>query len=228
MNFHFLTLFPEVVAPYMTAGILGKAQESGLISFFSHQLRDYADNKHKSVDDRPYGGGSGMVFRPEVVVAAVKDIKAKYSIERVVMLSPRGVLFSHVQAQRLQKFSSLLFICGRYEGVDERAIQLVVDEEISIGDYVVSGGELPALIVADAISRLVPGVIGNEEATLQESHVDGLLEYPHYTRPAEFEGLKVPEVLLSGHHESIRQWRREESLKITQKNRPDLLKKGRE
>ncbi|MBI4412310.1 MAG: tRNA (guanosine(37)-N1)-methyltransferase TrmD [Deltaproteobacteria bacterium] len=231
MNFHLLTLFPEAIKPYFDSSLLGKAQEKGIVKIFLHQLRDYATDKHCSVDDRPYGGGSGMILKPDVVVCAVRDLRQKHKIDRVILLSPRGALFTQAGARELSDIQSVLLICGRYEGVDQRAIDLVVDEELSIGDYVLSGGELAAAVVVDAVARLIPGVLGNEKATLDESHTVGahgcapLLEYPHYTRPEEFEGMKVPEVLLSGNHAEIEKWRREESLKITCKNRPDLLKK---
>ncbi|MBI2339460.1 MAG: tRNA (guanosine(37)-N1)-methyltransferase TrmD [Deltaproteobacteria bacterium] len=225
MDFHILTLFPESIAPYFTSSILGRAQEKGIVRIFLHQLRGYANDKHHSVDDRPYGFGPGMVLRPDVLVRAVRELKQKEAIERVILLSPRGGLFWQTKAKALSALKSVLLVCGRYEGVDQRAIDLVVDEEISIGDYVLSGGEPAAVVVVDALARLIPGVVGNEQAVVDESHSDGLLEYPHYTRPEEFEGQKVPKVLLSGNHAEIEKWRREESLKITRKNRPDLLKK---
>lgn len=225
MHFHILTLFPDIFSSYFDESILGKAQEKGVLQIFCHNLRGYATNKHKSVDDRPYGGGSGMVLMPDVVVPAVRDLRAKHNIEKVILLSPRGAPFIQATAQKLSQVSSFLLICGRYEGVDQRIIDLVVDEEISIGDYVLTGGELAAAVVVDAVSRLVPGVLGNEEATTEESFSEDLLEYPHYTRPVEFEGKKVPDVLLSGNHKDIADWRKEEALRLTEKRRPDLLKR---
>lgn len=210
---------------YFKESILGRAVKNQVIRIECHQLRDYAKDKHHSVDDRPYGGGSGMVLKPDVVVEAIRDLKKRYQIDHVVALSPRGLLFNHSEAKRLTQFKSVLFLCGRYEGIDQRALDLVVDEEISIGDYVLTGGELAAQVVVDAVSRLVPGVVGNEEGIQEESHSNGLLEYPHYTRPEQFEGLKAPDVLLSGNHEEIRKWKQQQSLEITKKNRPDLLNK---
>ncbi len=224
MIFHVLTLFPEIFPPYLSAGILGKGIEKKIIQVHLHQLRDYATDKHRSVDDRPYGGGSGMVLRPDVVVRAVEAIRSANEIDRVVLLSPRGRLFSDGIARQWTG-QNLLLICGRYEGIDQRAIDKVVDEELSIGDYVLTGGELPALVVVDAVSRFIPGVVGNEAGPKDDSHTTGFLEYPHYTRPEEFEGRKVPSVLLSGNHAEIEKWRREQALLITQKNRPDLLQK---
>src|SRR3990167_1163036 len=225
MDFHILTLFPDVLKPYFAESILGRAVDSGIIRIFFHQLRDHAADKHHRVDDSPYGGGAGMILKGDVLVAAIRGIKKSHSIDRVCLMSPRGKLFSHQAAKELSGLKSLLLVCGRYEGVDERAIELEVDEEISIGDYVITGGELAAQIVVDAAARLIPGVVGNEEGPISESHADGLLEYPQYTRPVELEGKKIPEVLLSGNHAEIEKWRKEESLRITAKNRPDMLKK---
>lgn len=224
MHFHILTLFPEVFS-YFEASILGKAQKKGVLTFSLHQLRDYATDKHKHVDDTPFGGGSGMVLKSDVVVRAIREIKKNNPIDRVVLLTPRGRLLSHAVAREYTTYQAVLFVCGRYEGVDQRVIDLEIDDEISIGDYVLSGGELAAQVCIEVIARLVPGVIGDKEGPQHDSHSDGLLEYPHYTRPQEFEGLKVPEVLLSGNHAAIEKWRKEESLKITKKKRPDLIKK---
>lgn len=225
IHIHILTIFPEMTAPYFTQSILGKACERGVVAVSVHDLREYALNKHQSVDDRPYGGGAGMVFRPEVVVEAIRALRQKFSIEEVILLSPRGQVFSHPTALELSSRKSFMLVCGRYEGIDQRAIDLEIDREISIGDYVLTGGELGAMVISDAVLRLIPGVVGDEESPLSESHADGLLEYPHYTRPPVFEGLAVPEVLLSGDHAKIAQWRKEQSLIITEKNRPDLLEK---
>lgn len=223
IEFHILTLFPDAIIPYGQQSILKRAVERGLINLHFHQLRDYAHDKHARVDDRPYGGGAGMVMKVDVLANAVRAIKQLYPIDRVVLLSPRGRLFDQQIAQDLTQVKSLLLVCGRYEGVDERAIELVVDWELSIGDYVLSGGELPAMIVVEAVARLLPGVVGDARSPMDESHTAGLLEYPHYTRPEVFEAKAVPAVLLSGDHAAIEKWRHEKSLQITQKNRPDLL-----
>lgn len=213
-------------APYFQASIIGKAQDAKLIEIHAHDLRDYATNKHRSADERPYGGGAGMVLRPEVVVDAVRDLKSRHGIEKVIYLSPQGSVFSHAKAKEYAGLNSILLLCGRYEGLDERAIELVVDEELSIGDYVLTGGELAAQVVVDAVSRLIPGVVGDEAGPVNDSHAAGLLEYPHYTRPPVLEGLEVPAVLMSGDHAAIEEWRRRQSLKNTLKKRPDLLEKA--
>ncbi len=225
MEFHILSLFPEVLKPYFDESILGRAAKSGIIKFYFHQLRDYAQNKHASVDDRPYGGGAGMVFRPEVVVEAVRTLRKEYSIDEVILASPRGELFTDKMARDYVSRKSIMIVCGRYEGVDERAIELVIDREISIGDYVISGGELAAQVLVDAIARHVPYVVGDEDGPKDESHAAGLLEYPHYTRPAVFEELAVPQVLQNGNHAEIKKWREEKALEITLARRPDLIKK---
>lgn len=223
-TFHILTLFPEFIENYAELGIVGRAHKNGLIRIRAHQLRDWASDKHGSVDDRPYGGGSGMVMRPDVIVGAVRTLRDRYDIDHVIHLSPRGIPLNQLLARERFHLSSVLLICGRYEGVDQRALDLVVDEEISIGDYVISGGELAALVYVDVMARLVPDVLGNERATAEESYSQDLLEYPHYTRPEVFEGLQVPEVLLSGHHEEIRSWREAQAHAVTIARRPDLLK----
>lgn len=225
MNFHILTIFPKIFEGYLGESLIGKAREKKILNFFIHDLRDYALNKHRSVDDSPYGGGSGMVMRADVVAPAVRELKNKFSIEKVFYLSPRGQVLTHSLAKELSSLKNILLLCGRYEGIDQRALDLVVDEEISIGDYVLSGGELAAQVVIDTVARFIPGVIGNEGATLEESHAHGLLEYPHYTRPDNYEGLQVPAVLISGNHEAIKQWRQAESIAITKKRRPDLIRK---
>lgn len=226
MDFHILTLFPQMVDPYFNESILGRARKEGLVQIFCHPLRDYAKDRHRSVDDAPYGGGAGMVFKPDVVVEAVRDLKTKHKISKVCLLSPRGRVFTQKFAKELANEKSLLLICGRYEGVDERAIHLVADEEISIGDYVITGGELAAQLVVDAVSRFIPGVVGNEESLKKESHGEGLLEAPHYTRPPEYAGFKVPDVLLSGNHQQIEAWREQESIRSTFLKRPDLIEKA--
>lgn len=227
MDFHILSLFPEILDSYFSASLIGKAREKKILNFFYHQLRDWGVGNNKQVDDRVYGGGSGMVFLSEVVCSAVRELKQKHKIGRVILTSPRGKVLTPKLAEELSDQKGLLFLCGRYEGVDQRAIDLVVDEEISIGDYVVTGGELPTAVMVDAISRFIPGVVGKSESVEKDSFQEGLLEYPHYTRPEVFENMPVPDVLLSGHHQKIEEWRRKESLITTWKRRPDLLKKAK-
>lgn len=223
MNFNVLTIFPEMVNSAFSYGVLSKAIEKNIISVNAVNVRDYAEDKHKMTDDYQYGGGQGLVMKPEPVCKAVNDIK-KHKETRVILLDPRGQKLNQAKVESLLEYDDITIICGRYEGIDERIRDLVVDEEISIGDYVLSGGEFAAFCLVDAIARLIPGVLGDEMSPVEESFSTGLLEYPHYTRPAEYEGLKVPEVLMSGHHAEIEKWRRKESLKITLQNRPDLLK----
>lgn len=225
LNFHILGIFPDLFERYFSESLLGKAREKGILEFHYHQLRDYATSKAKSVDDKIYGGGSGMVFLADVVCSAVRDLKKTQGIAKVILTSPRGRLLTPELARDLSQNSSLLFLCGRYEGVDQRAIDLVVDEEVSIGDYVVSGGEIAAAVMVDAIARYVPGVVGKGESVERDSFENGLLEHPQFTRPEVFEGMAVPPVLLSGNHQKIAEWRRLESLRLTWKRRPDLLKK---
>lgn len=225
MRFHILGLFPELFDAYFSASLVGKARAADILQFHYHQLRDWAANKHRAVDERVYGGGSGMAFLPEVTCAAVRELKKSHAIKRVILTSPRGKTLTPALARELAGEDSLLFLCGRYEGVDQRAIDLVVDDEISVGDYVLSGGELAAAVIIDAIGRYVPGVIAKEEASQMDSFEDGLLEHPHYTRPETFENIPVPSVLLSGDHAKIAAWRRRESLRLTWLRRPDLLKK---
>jgi tRNA (guanine37-N1)-methyltransferase len=222
VDFHILGLFPDVLDSYFAHSLIGKARDSGLISFSYHQLRDWSKTKYQNVDDAPYGGGVGMVMLAEVVCDAVRELKTKHNIPRVIYLSPRGHLLTPAKAREFSEQESILFLCGRYEGVDQRAIDLVVDEEISIGDYVVSCGELAVGVVVDAVCRFIPGVIGKEESVQNDSFENGLLEHPHYTRPEIFEGLAVPKVLLEGNHKKIAEWRWEESERITEERRPDL------
>lgn len=219
MFFEILTLFPEAVEGYLKASILGKAEQAGLVGFGVINIRDFTHDRHHTADDRPFGGGSGMVMKPEPLAAAIEAAGPG----RVIMTSPRGKPFCQAEAARLSGFDKLILVCGRYEGVDQRVIDQLVDEEISIGDYVLTGGELAALTVTDAVARLIPGVLGDEGSAEEESFSDGLLEYPHYTRPREFRGLDVPEVLLSGDHARIARWRRREALRITLERRPELL-----
>lgn len=222
-----LTLFPEMFPGPLGASILGRAIQRGLLDVRVHDIRTFTTDRHRTADDTPYGGGAGMVMKPEPVVAAVEAILTggQPEAERppVILLSPQGRLFSQAIARDLVQRARVVLICGHYEGIDERVRQLVVTDELSIGDYVLTGGELPALVVTDAVARLVPGVLGKEASHAEESFSDGLLEYPHYTRPAEFRRLAVPEVLLSGHHAQIRRWRRRQALWRTLSRRPDLL-----
>ena len=221
MKIDVITLFPELFDAPLKTSLLGRAIASGKVSVAVTNLRDFGLGKHKSVDDEPYGGGAGMVMRPEPIFAAVGAVRSDES--HVVLLSPRGARLDHSHVERLAQMKHLILVCGRYEGVDERVAEHLVDEELSIGDYVLSGGELPALVVIEAVSRFVPGVLGNPTSLASESHAAGLLEYPQYTRPPSFEGHTVPDVLLSGDHAAIERWRNERSTELTQKRRPDLL-----
>lgn len=229
MIFHVLTIFPEFFRGPFEHGVVARAVEAGAIRIRIHNLRDWTLDRHKTVDDRPFGGGEGMLLKPEPVFLAVESVwPERKPGQRVVLLSAQGRLFDQAGARRLASESELLLICGRYEGVDERVAERLADEEISVGDYVLSGGELAAAVVIDAVARLLPGVLGNAASAVQESFSgleDGLalLDCPQYTRPADFRGWKVPEVLLSGHHEQIRQWRRQAGLEKTRRLRPDLL-----
>jgi len=226
LSFTVITIFPRMLDSALSHGVLNKAQGKGLIKVEMVNLRDYTTDRHLTTDDYPYGGGQGMVMKPEPLVAAIEDIRRKVQRARVVLLAPQGSVFSQQDALRLSKEQQIVLICGRYEGIDER-VKAFVDEEISIGDYTLSGGEPAAIVVIDAIARLVPGVLGNENSATDESFTDGLLEYPQYTRPETFRGMNVPEVLLSGDHERIKQWRQERSLEVTRKQRPDLFAKAR-
>jgi len=225
MRIDILTLFPDIVGDMLCESILGRGQERGYIRIECHQIRDFTTNKQKQVDDYPYGGGRGCVMLAQPLYDCWKHIcdEAGYRVHTIFM-SPCGNVFKQADARRLQKeHDRLIIVCGRYEGIDERFIEECVDEELSIGDYVLTGGEIPAMAVADAVCRLVPGVLPDEECFTDESHWDGLLEYPQYTRPEIWRDRKVPEVLLSGHHENINKWRKEMSLKRTSERRPDLL-----
>jgi tRNA (guanine37-N1)-methyltransferase len=224
IHFDLFTLFPAIFESPLQESILKRAQETGRLSVALHNIRDFATDKHHITDDYPYGGGGGMVMKPEPIFAAVEAVLgAALSTTPIILTSPQGRLFDQQVAWELAKNERLALICGRYEGVDERVRQLLVTDEISIGDYVLTGGELPALVLIDAITRLVPGVLGDAGATLDDSHAGGLLEYPHYTRPSEFRGCAVPDVLLSGHHARIARWRRREALRRTWERRPDLI-----
>ncbi len=221
MRVHVLALFPEMLASPLAAGVLRRARERGVVEVFLHQLRDYATGKHLQVDDTPYGGGAGMVMRPEPLVAAIEHVAAADRPRRI-LLSARGPRFDDARARALARERALLLVCPRYEGLDDRVVAYV-DEELSIGDYVLSGGELAALVVIDAVVRLLPGAVGNQASPEQESYAEGLLEYPQYTRPEEFGGARVPDVLLGGDHAAIARWRHEQALRATLERRPDLL-----
>ncbi len=222
-----ISIFPEILDAYLGESMMKRAAQAGLVSFRTIDLRDYTHDVHRSVDDRPYGGGPGMVMRPEPLFEAVESIRTPDS--RVILMSPQGRPFTQPRAKELSTEKHLILVCGHYEGVDERVRQKLVDEEISIGDYVLTNGILPAAVVIDALVRLIPGVLGaGEEAVEKESFQDGLLEHPQYTRPAEFRGMKVPEILLSGNHEEIARWRRKQSLLETKKSRPDLLEREKD
>ncbi|MBI4469855.1 MAG: tRNA (guanosine(37)-N1)-methyltransferase TrmD [Acidobacteria bacterium] len=228
-----ITIFPDLIRPVLDFGILRRAMNQALLEVRVFDLRDFTTDKHRSVDDRPFGGGDGMVFKPEPIFAAVESITASgpedessRSGRRVILLSPQGKPFTQAEAVRLHREGHLILICGRYEGVDQRVIDHLIDEEISIGDYVLSGGELPALVVLEAVTRLLPGALGSETSTVHESFASGLLDCPHYTRPATFRGLAVPEVLLGGNHAEIERWRGLQAIDRTRKNRPDLLERA--
>ncbi|HPT76234.1 MAG TPA: tRNA (guanosine(37)-N1)-methyltransferase TrmD [Defluviitaleaceae bacterium] len=227
MNFYILTLFPDMIESAMSHSITGRAQEAGIIKINCINIRDFANNKHNQVDDYPYGGGPGMVLQPQPVYDAYQSIILKKNIKpRVIYMTPQGKIFSQAVAKDLAKEKDLMIICGHYEGIDQRVIDEIVTDEISIGDYILTGGELAAMVVIDTVSRLIPGVLGKEESYQDESFSNHLLEYPQYTRPLVFRNRKVPEVLLSGHHAKIEKWRREQSLKLTFEKRPDLLEKA--
>ncbi len=228
MRVDILTVFPEVIRSGVDYSIVKRAQEKGAVTVCVHNIRDFTEDKHRTTDEPPYGGGAGMVMKPEPIFRAAEQIKTEYWTDqsRVIMLCPQGEPFTQRKAEELSMLPHLVLICGHYEGVDERVREHLVDEELSIGDYVLTGGELPALVVLDSVVRLIPGVLGGGESPLDESFSEGLLEYPHYTRPADFRGWKVPDVLLSGHHGEVAKWRRFESLKRTLNRRPDLLEKA--
>lgn len=224
MNYHILTLFPEMVLNGLHTSIIGRAAEKGLLSIEAIDIREYSTDKHRHVDDYPYGGGAGMVMQPMPICDAYDDLCEKIGKKpRVIYMTPQGKVFNQKIAQELAKEEDLVFLCGHYEGIDERALELIATDYLSIGDYVLTGGELPAMVMIDCISRLIPGVLNNDTSAEFESFHDNLLEYPQYTRPEEYKGLKVPEVLLSGHHKNIDAWRREQSIKRTLERRPDLL-----
>ena len=225
MNYHVLTLFPEMIEQGLHTSIIGRAMEQEMISLSCINIRDYSDNKHMKVDDYPYGGGAGMVMQAEPVYRAWEATTEKIGYRpRVIYLTPQGSVFHQHMAEELANEQDLIFLCGHYEGIDERVLEEIVTDYVSIGDYVLTGGELPAMVMIDTISRLVPGVLNNDESAMTESFQNNLLEYPQYSRPAVWRGKAVPEVLLSGHHANIEKWRCEQSYKRTKERRPDLLK----
>ena len=227
MNFHILTLFPEMVMDGLNTSIIGRAQSKGLLSVEAINIRDFAENKHNRVDDYTYGGGAGMLMQAGPVYGAYRSVVEKANSKpRVIYLSPQGETFSQTKAEELAQEEELIFLCGHYEGIDERVLEEIVTDYVSIGDYVLTGGELPAMVMIDAISRLIPGVLHNDVSAEFESFQDNLLEYPQYTRPEEWHGKKVPEILLSGHHANVEKWRREQSIIRTAERRPDLLEKA--
>ena len=227
MNFHILTLFPEMVMDGLSTSIIGRAQSKGLLSVEAINIRDFAENKHNRVDDYTYGGGAGMLMQAGPVYGAYQSVVEKAQAKpRVIYLSPQGQTFSQSMAEEFAKEEELIFLCGHYEGIDERVLEEIVTDYVSIGDYVLTGGELPAMVMIDAISRLIPGVLHNDVSAEFESFQDNLLEYPQYTRPEEWHGKKVPEILLSGHHANVEKWRREQSIIRTAERRPDLLEKA--
>jgi len=226
MQYEIITIFPGIFEAYFSEGIIRKAIRQGLITIRVHDLRDFTSDKHRTVDDYPYGGGPGMVMKPEPIFRAVKSIKADGVDTCTIMLTPQGIRFHQEMAVNLSKEKRrLLFLCGRYEAIDDRVRNMLADMEVSIGDYVLSGGELPALVIIDSIVRFLPGALGDAHSVEEESFSWGLLDYPHYTRPPEYEGLRVPDVLISGNHKAISRWRRKEALRTTWQKRPDLLQR---
>ncbi|MBR0424830.1 MAG: tRNA (guanosine(37)-N1)-methyltransferase TrmD [Clostridia bacterium] len=221
MKIDILTLFPEMFTGVFGSSMLGRAQANGLLEIHTHNIRDYADNKHRKTDDYPFGGGAGMVMMAQPIFDCMEAVQGDAPAHRI-LLTPRGQLLTAKRAQELAKEERLILLCGHYEGVDER-VNTIIDEELSIGDYVLTGGELPAMVLVDCLSRFIPGVLGSEESALDESHADGLLEYPQYTRPADFRGMIVPEILQNGHHAKIQKWRHEQALLKTKQMRPILL-----
>jgi tRNA (guanine37-N1)-methyltransferase len=227
MKFDIVTIFPRMIEAGVAEGVVGRAIERGVLDVKVHDLRQFTTDRHRSVDDVPYGGGPGMVMKPEPLVKAVAHIGAtRGPADAVVLLTPQGTPFTQSEAERLARLGHIVLLCGRYEGMDERVRELVATEELSIGDYVLSGGELAALVVVDAVSRLMPGVVGDEQSVAEDSFSRGLLDHPHYTRPADVGGRRVPDVLLSGHHAEVRRWRLKAALARTLERRPDLLERG--
>jgi tRNA (guanine37-N1)-methyltransferase len=227
MKFDIVTIFPRMVQAGLAEGVVSRGIEQRLLDIAVHDLREFTTDRHRSVDDTPYGGGPGMVMKVEPLVKAVESVRSTRGAGTVILLSPQGRPFTQGEAVRLRSLGHVVLVCGRYEGMDDRVAALVDGEELSIGDYVLSGGELAALVVVDAVSRLVPGVVGDAQSVEQESFADGVLDYPHFTRPLEYRGLKVPDVLVSGHHADVRRWRKREALDRTLQRRPDLLEHAR-
>jgi tRNA (guanine37-N1)-methyltransferase len=225
LSFDIITIFPEIFRGVFEFGIIRRAVEAGLIEINLHDLRDYTFDRHHQVDDRPFGGGAGMVMKPEPLFRAIEAVTHQAGDATVVMLSPQGRMLTQRVAEELAGRARVVLVCGRYEGVDERVIERLADDEVSIGDYVLSGGEIPAMVVVDAVTRLIPGALGCNESAERDSFADGLLDYPHYTRPVEYRGLKAPDVLTSGHHGEIEKWRRRKAMEKTLKRRPDLLER---
>jgi tRNA (guanine37-N1)-methyltransferase len=224
MKIDIVTIFPEMVEAALSPGVIGRARQAGVLDIAVHNLRDFTADRHRVVDDVPFGGGPGMVLKPEPLFDAVETLTARRGTpDAVLLMSPAGTPLTQADARRFAGLTHLVILCGRYEGIDERVREQLATEEVSIGDYVLSGGELPALVVVDAVCRLVPGVVGDEQSVAADSFTGGLLDYPHYTRPADFRGHKVPDVLTSGHHGEIRVWRRREALRRTVERRPELL-----
>ena len=224
MRIDVITIFPEMIANAVGYSVTNRAQESGLLEIVVHDLRDFAYNPHRSVDDYCYGGGAGMLMKPEPLFEAVRSIDSVNDDTKIILLTPQGQLLTQAMARQLSLLDHLILVCGRYKGVDERVRQSLITDEISIGDYVLSGGEIPALVLIDAVSRLIPGALGNYESAQDDSFSEGILDCPRYTRPAEYEGMRVPEVLLSGDHGRIREWQRRQALMRTFHRRPELLK----
>lgn len=227
MRFDVLTLFPDMFNAVLGDSIVGRAQAAGLLEFNFVNIRDFSANKHKKTDDYPYSGGGGMLMTPQPIYDAYKSITADCEEKpHTIFMSPQGQVFNQKKAVELAGYDRLVFLCGHYEGVDQRVLDMLVDEEISVGDFVLTGGELPAMTVIDAVARMIPGVLADKSSYTNESHFSGLLEYPQYTRPEEFMGVKIPEVLISGHHKNIEIWKRHKALEATLKNRPDMLEKA--
>lgn len=226
MDFHVLTIFPEMFDSPFSVGLISKAVAKGSVKIVCHDIRKYATDSHNTVDDYPFGGGAGMVMKPEPIFSAVENLQSSNLIgdkSRIIVMSPQGRVFDNKIAKELTQYNELVFICGRYEGIDERVIQDLADEELSVGNYILNGGELASMVIIDSVARLLPGVVGSEESILGDSLSNNLLKYPQYTRPRLFKGLKVPEVLLSGNHKIIEEWRRSKSIERTNQKRPDLL-----
>lgn len=227
ITFNILTLFPDMFEAVLGDSIIGRARENGLIELNFINIRDFSKNKHRKTDDYPYSGGGGMLMTPQPIYDAYKSVLEKSDTKpHTIFMSPQGAVFNQEKAKELAKYDNIVLLCGHYEGVDQRVLDMIVDEEISLGDFVLTGGEIPAMAVVDSVSRMIPGVLANEGSYGNESHYNGLLEYPQYTHPQEFMGVKIPEVLISGHHKNIEIWKRHESLLATKRKRPDLLKKA--